>query len=126
MTAHPGSLVGALAGALLGAVGRAAVAGFHVHEISRDIMPGLLGVGVIGLIIGGLAGLTGRPLLGAVAGAVLSALVYVGTFPVSFLFHAVGAITPASLLEVVVVGALAGGLGGAAGRFASRKAELSR
>ncbi len=126
MTGYRGILAGALVGGVLGAVGRAAVTGFHVHEINRDIMPGLLGVGVIGLIIGGIAGLTRRPLAGAVVGAVLSALAYVGTFPISLLFHALGALTPVSLLEVVAVGALSGGLGGAAGQSASRKADLRR
>jgi hypothetical protein len=125
MTARE-SVAGALVGALLGFVGRAAVAGFHVHEISRAIIPGVLAVGVLGLVIGGLAGLTGRPLVGAILGAVLSAIAYAGTFPIALLFHALGALTPASLLEVLAVGALAGGLGGAAGHSLSRRTELRR
>jgi hypothetical protein len=120
------SLAGALTGAVVGAVGRVVVAGLHVYEISQTTIPGLLVVGVLGLTIGGLAGLTGRPLSGAIVGIVLSAIVYAATAPIALLFHALGAITPPSPVQVLAVGALAGALGGAAGRLASQKAERPR
>ena len=115
------SLAGALTGAVLGAIGRAVVAGVHLREINQGTAAGLLSAAVIGVIIGALAGLTGRPLLGAVVGAVLSALAYLGMYPVVLLFHALGTLTTPSIWEVVAVGALSGGLGGAARQMATRR-----
>ena len=72
------------------------------------------------MIVGALAGLTGRPVLGAVVGAVLSALAYLGTLPIVAMFHVLGVLTTPSIWEVVAVGALSGALGGAARRMATR------
>ena len=113
-------LAGALTGALLGGIGRAVVAGVHLRGINQGAELGLLSAALIGVIIGALAGLTGKPLLGAVIGAVLSALAYLGMYPIVMLFHALGTLTIASIWEVVAVGALSGGLGGAAGRMAAQ------
>jgi hypothetical protein len=53
-------------------------------------------------------------------------IAYVGTYPITLLFQALGALTPPSLVELLAVGGLAGALGGAAGYFASQKADLRR
>lgn len=116
------SVVGAVTGGVLGGVARAAVGALHVHEISQTTFPGLFAIGVLGLVIGGLAGLTGRPLLGATVGLVLTGLAYLVTYPITLLFHALGALTPPPVLEILVAGGLSGALGAAAGLFAQRRA----
>ena len=115
------SLVGALTGAVLGAIGRAVVAGVHLRELNEGTALGSLGAVMIGIIIGALAGLTGRPVLGALVGAVLSALAYLGTLPIVVMFHVLGVLTTPSIWEVVAVGALSGALGGAARRIATQR-----
>jgi len=123
MTAFRPSVAGTLTGALVGAVGRLLVGALHVYEISQSTIPGLLAVAVLGLAIGGLAGLTGRPMLGAIVGVALSAIAYIVGYPIRALFQALGALTSASLLEVLAVGALAGALGGVAARMASHSRQ---
>jgi hypothetical protein len=126
VTAFRPSAAGALTGALLCGLGRVALAGLHVYEISQTTIPGLLAVGALGMVIGALAGLTGRPVLGAIVGIALSLLAYVATYPITLLFQALRALTPPSLVEVLAVGGLAGALGGAAGHFAPQKADSPR
>jgi len=108
------SLVGAATGAVVGGAGRAAVAVAHFNEVDHVTAPFVVAAAAIGVVIGAIAGLTGRPLLGAVVGAGLSVLAFLGTLPFAMLFQVLGAGSAASLLEIVAVGALAGGVGGAA------------
>src|SRR5262245_15237116 len=114
-------LVGAVVGAIVGGVVRGALAAFHVHGLSRDTLPAVLAVAAIGTIVGALAGMTARPLLGAVTGAALSALAYLGTLPVALFMQALQVGRTASLVEVLAAGALTGALAGAAGRAAGRR-----
>lgn len=123
MTVFRPSVVGALTGAMAGAVGRLVIAALHVYEIGQTTIPGMLAVAVLGLTIGGLAGLTGRPILGAIVGATLSAIAYIATYPITMLFVALGALRSPSLAEVLAVGAMAGALGGIAARLAWRTRE---
>lgn len=114
-------LVGAVVGAVLGGVGRGALAVFHVRELSQEMIPVVLIVAAIGIAVGALAGMTGRPVLGAAVGAALSAVAYLGTLPVALFMQFLEVGRAASLAEVLGVGALAGALGGAAGRVAARR-----
>ena len=77
------SLTGLLAGAAIAAFGRAAVVAVHLDAISTAAMPVLAWAAMIGVMIGGLAGLSGSPRIGAVLGAVLSAAVYVIMMPLA-------------------------------------------
>ena len=110
-----GWLAGAVVGMAIGAAGRAALLAYHLHEASQPVLLAGLVVAGIGLVIGGLSGMTRNPWVGGLAGAVLSAAVYVVTLPVGLLMEAMQ-LGRASLIEVVAVGALAGAAGGAAGR----------
>ena len=114
------SLAGALTGAVLGGLGRTLLTMAHL-QVAGHTGSILFVAAAGGIIIGGLAGMSGRLVPGAIIGAVLSALVYFGAYPIVLLFHALGALLPASWPEVVAIGALAGGLGGAAGQMAARR-----
>jgi len=115
------SLVGVFTGAVLGGVGRAAVAVIHLSEPAQGIAAVVLSAATVGILIGALAGATGAPLLGAVVGAALTAVVYLATLPIVLFFHFLGTLTAPPLVEVIAVGALAGGIGGAADRMAARR-----
>ena len=113
------SLVGAGVGALVGGISRAAVAAFLLTDVSGDLIV-VLFAAAIGILIGAMAGATGRPVLGATVGGVLSAVAFMVTLPAASLIFLAGAGTLPSLLEIVAVGALSGGIGGAAGQMAAR------
>lgn len=111
-------LVGAVVGAVLGGLGRVALVIYHLGGVSSDIVAPLLAVAAIGIVVGGLAGMTGRPLLGAVVGAALSLLVHLGTLPVRLMMRALQVAGTASMAEVVVLGAVVGAIAGGVGRAA--------
>ena len=117
--AYRASLVGAGVGALVGGISRAAVAAFLLTDVSGDLIV-VLFAAAIGILIGAMAGATGRPVLGATVGGVLSAVAFMVTLPAASLIFLAGAGTLPSLLEIVAVGVLSGGIGGAAGRMAAR------
>ena len=119
------SLAGALTGAVLGGLGRILVTVGHL-QVTGNTGPILFVSAAVGIIIGGLAAMSGRALTGAILGAVLSALVYFGAYPIVLLFHALGALLPASWGEVIAIGALAGGLGGAVGQMTARRGSKGR
>ena len=110
------SLTGLLAGAAIAAFGRAAVVAVHLDAMSTAAVPVLAWAAMIGVMIGGLAGLSGSPRIGAVLGAVLSAAVYVIMIPLALFVTVIGVATAPSFLEMMVVGAVAGFAGGVAGR----------
>src|SRR5262245_10405775 len=114
------SVIGAVVGAVLGGVGRGALAAFHLQQVNRDTVVGILVVAAIGLVIGGLAGMMGRPLWGAVVGAGLSAVAYVATLPIALLMQALDVGRTASFVEVVGIGAVVGALAGVAERLMGR------
>jgi len=114
------SVIGAVVGAVLGGVGRGALAAFHLQQVNRDTVVGILVVAAIGVVIGGLAGMMGRPLRGAVVGAGLSAVAYVATLPVALLMQALDVGRTASFAEVVGIGAVVGAVAGAAERLIGR------
>ena len=117
--AYRASLVGAGVGALVGGISRAAVAAFLLTDVSGDLIV-VLFAAAIGILIGAMAGATGRPVLGATVGGVLSAVAFMITLPAASLIFLAGAGTLPSLLEIIAVGALSGGIGGAAGQMAAR------
>jgi hypothetical protein len=116
------SVAGAGVGALVGALARAAVVLLNVGD-----GPGLgflaLPSAGIGALVGAVAGATGRPLRGAVVGAVLSGVVFelfmfacasaIGHFDPEGARKFLGA-TLVYALEMAAAGALAGAAGGAA------------
>ncbi len=110
-----GSLVGACVGAVVGGISRAAVAYYHLTTTNQDPALVVLIASVIGIIIGALAGVIGKPLLGAAAGALLAVLFFLVNLPIVMFFQFLGALTAPSFLEVVGTGALAGAIGGAVG-----------
>ena len=77
----------------------------------------MLIVSALGVVIGGLAGCVGRIVLGAVAGAVLSVAVYLGTAPAVIFLQLLGAVTKPPLYVVLVIGALSGVVGGVVERL---------
>ena len=115
------SLLGAVVGAVLGGIGRGALAAFHLRELNRDTTLVVLVVAAIGVVVGALAGLTGRPVWGAVVGAALSAVVYLTTLPVALFMQGIQVGRAPSLVEVLVVGAIVGALAGAAEHVARRR-----
>jgi hypothetical protein len=114
---------GAAVGAVLGAFARGAVVLLNLwaHGADRLAAFALPSAG-IGLLVGGIAGATGKPLLGAIVGALLSGVVF--EFFMCACASALGGREGGRVLsdtliyglEMALAGALAGGLGGAAGR----------
>jgi hypothetical protein len=118
------SPLGALVGALIGACARAAVVFLNLGHAGGALPALALPSAGIGLLVGAIAGAIGRPLLGAVVGAVLSGVVFelfmcacasvIGTFSQKaggdFLSQ-----TLIYALEMGAAGALAGGIGGLVG-----------
>jgi hypothetical protein len=121
LTAMSSRAVGMVVGAAVGAVGRALVTSLHLTAPAQGTVLLLTTAAVAGLLIGVLAGLPGKPLMGAVVGVVVSALLYLGTLPVVMLFHLLGTLVAPSLLEVTAVGALAGVAAGLASQWAARR-----
>ena len=115
------SLLGAVVGAVLGGIGRGALAAFYLRELNRDTTLVVLVVAAIGIVVGALSGMTGRPVWGAVVGAALSAVAYVTTLPAVLLMQALQVGRAPSLVEVLVVGALVGAIAGAAEDVARRR-----
>ena len=122
------SAAGAGVGALVGALARAAVVRLNLGDAQGLGFLALPSAG-IGALVGAIAGATGRPLRGALVGAVLSGVVFE-----LFVFacaSAIGRFNPegarkflaatfAYALEMAAAGALAGAAGGAAGLRAAR------
>ena len=115
------SLAGAVVGAVLGGIGRGALAAFYLRELNRDTTLVVLVVAAIGIVVGALSGMTGRPVWGAVVGAALSAVAYVTTLPAVLFMQALQVGRAPSLVEVLVVGALVGAIAGAAEDVARRR-----
>ncbi len=114
-------VVGASVGALVGAITRAGMAALHLAPSIQDPALVVLIAAVMGIITGAPAGAIGKPLLGAIAGAILSVLAFLVNLPIVMFFHFLGALTTPSLLEVIAAGAIAGGIGGAAAQMAARR-----
>jgi hypothetical protein len=118
---------GAGVGALVGFFGRGAVVLLNFDSVGASLPVIALPSAGIGLLVGAIAGGLGRPLLGAAVGAILSGIVFeffmfacaslIGSFDqtggAAFLSQ-----TLVYGLEMAVAGALAGGVGGLAGRAA--------
>jgi hypothetical protein len=115
---------GILAGAAIGAVGRVVVMSLHLSTTTDGTILILLIAALVGALVGALASLPGRPLTGALVGAVLSGALYLGALPAVWLLHLLGAVSLPSLLEMIAVGALAGGVGGLIAQRGARRAAL--
>ena len=119
------SAAGAGVGALLGCFGRGAVVLLNLGPDGGPLATIALPSAGIGLLVGAIAGAFGRPLLGAAVGAVLSGLVFelficaCASLIGSFSQKAGEDFFTQTLvygLEMALVGAIAGGVGGLVGR----------
>lgn len=122
--------VGAAVGAVVGAAARGTIVLWHLGDAATQIPALLIPSATIGLLVGGIAGATGKPLRGAVVGAILSGLVFeVFMLPcvsiIGLLFSQSdstefwrGSLSYA--LEMALAGAVAGGVGGGIGLIHSR------
>ena len=115
------SWIGFGVGALVGGIIRVAVAVLHFPAIATENYVVAILPAVIGIVVGGIAGGTGRALLGTVVGAGLSILFYLGSLPLVGLLSFLGAATLPALWEVLVVGAVPGAIGGAIGQIATQR-----
>jgi len=115
------SWIGFGVGAVIGGIVRVAVAAVHFPGIMGEQYPAALFPAVIGIVVGGIAGGTGRALLGAVVGAGLSILFYLGNLPLSGLLALSGTATLPALWEVLTVGAAPGAIGGAVGQLSAKR-----
>lgn len=116
------SPVGAIVGGVVGAVVRPTAVYFAVGEQLQEVY---VGSAVIGLFVGVLSGLAGRPLAGAVLGSVLAAVMYCFSVIPLLIFMCLaskqwGQDPPAWWL-IAFTGAVAGGSGGLAGRISDSK-----
>ena len=144
MSTKGNPITGAVAGAVIGAIARFAVALAFIYYVSHwggkwwtgaeDMFLAAFISGLIGVVVGGLAGWTCKPLVGMVIGAVLSGGTCFGLFvlPAELMIgmsHP-GGIDRVETLEVIVgflamviAGAMAGGIGAAIGRRARSRSD---
>jgi hypothetical protein len=123
---------GACVGALLGCLGRAAVVLFNVGPVGHALPVVALPSAVIGVLVGAIAGALGRPVLGAAVGAILSGVVFeLFMFACASLIGSISEKAAGNFLsqtlvyglEMAVVGAIAGGVGGLAGRATAQAGQ---
>jgi hypothetical protein len=115
------SWIGIGVGALVGGLLRVTVMALHFPDIIGDQYPIAILPAVVGMFIGGAASATGRALLGAVVGAGLSFLFYLGSLVLTGVAAFLGAGTLPGLWEMLAVGAIPGAIGGAVGQFGSKR-----
>jgi len=120
------SWIGFGVGALVGGIIRVVVAALHFPDIAEKQYPVAILPAAIGIVVGGIAGGTGRALLGAVVGAGLSILFYLGNLPLSGLLALSGTATLPALWEVLTVGAAPGAIGGAVGQLSAKRKGSTR
>jgi hypothetical protein len=125
------SPAGALVGAILCAIGRSLVV-FSVIQKPAVIL--MLPSAVIGLLVGSIAGAIGRPLVSAVTGALLSAIVFeLFLLPCVSLIGTFGDMTGNTnadsefvrstlkyMIGMAVAGGIGGGVGGAVGQLTGK------
>ncbi len=127
------SPLGACIGAVVGAVIRPTAIYLQIGEhLPADAQVIYMGSAVIGLIVGTLSGLVGRPLWGAAVGGILAVLMYFfSVVPLAFCLcldawgHQRGGPNPPSWWLIALTGVVAGGSGGLAEWFVSRKQRQS-
>ena len=115
------SWIGVGVGALIGGIIRVAVMALHFPAIVGEHYAVALMPAVVGIVTGGVAAATGRVLLGAVVGAGLSFLFYLGSLLLVGVAVLLGAGTLPAVWEVLAVGAISGAIGGAVGRIATKQ-----
>ena len=115
------SWIGVGVGALIGGIIRVAVMALHFPAIVGEQYAVALMPAVVGIVTGGVAAATGRVLLGAVVGAGLSFLFYLGSLVLVGVAVLLGAGTLPAVWEVLAVGAISGAIGGAVGRIATKR-----
>ncbi len=115
------SWIGLGVGALVGGIINLALMALHFPALVGEHYLIALLPAVVGIVIGGVAAASGRVLRGAVVGAGISLLCYIGSLPLVGMGAFLGAGTPPAVWEVLVVGAIAGALGGAAGQIGTTR-----
>jgi thiol:disulfide interchange protein len=118
--------VGVIVGAAVGAITRVAVTALHFPAILRENHMLALYVVFVGAVIGGVAGVTGKALRGAVVGAGLSVLFYLLALPVVGVFSFLGAATLPAWWEMLAAGAIPGAIGGWAAQSAAKRQFAGR
>ena len=113
--------VGLSVGAAVGGITRVGVIALHFPDFFGELYMGGLYVAFVGAVIGGLAGVTGRALRGAMVGAGLSVLFYLLALPFVGLFSFLGTATIPTWWEVLAVGAIPGAIGGWAGQITTKQ-----
>ena len=120
------SWIGIGVGALVGGLIRVAVTALHFPAMVGEQYVIALLPAVVGIVIGGAAAATGRVLLGAVVGAGLSFLFYLGSLLLAGVAAFLGAGTLPALWEVLAVGALTGAIGGWAGQISAKRQIVTK
>ena len=123
--------IGALVGAVTCAAARSAVILFHLGDLAKVQPAFVVPSATIGMLVGAIAGAAGKPVRGAVVGAVLSGVVFeVLMLPCVSL---IGLFSPVASedffrgtllygLQMAGAGAIGGALGGGVGRLRERRA----
>jgi ABC-type branched-subunit amino acid transport system permease subunit len=129
------SPLGAAVGAFLGAIARPLVVYAYIHDQlgPNDGLTSILGISaIIGLSVGGLGGLFGKPLISAVVGGALGVAAYYVTFiPLAFclcltgLEQRQGGGDPPPWWAMMLTGAVPAVIGAAAEMLAGRKTPPS-
>lgn len=120
------SWIGFGVGALVGGISRVTVLALHFPDSLGGSYPLALAAGSVGIVIGGIAGGTGRTLLGAVVGAGLSLLFYLSSLMLVGFLAFLGGISLPTFWEVLVVGAIPGAIGGAVGQIVAKRRGAER
>ncbi len=115
------SWIGLGVGAVVGGFTRVLLAVLHYPALLGDQFPLILLPAIVGIVIGGVAGGTGRIGLGTAVGTGLSILFYLGSLLLVGLLAFFGAATLPTLWEVLAVGAVPGAIGGAVGQIAGKR-----
>ena len=115
------SWTGLVVGAFVGGISRVTVLALHYPDSLGGSYPLALVAGTVGLVVGGIAGGTGRALLGAVVGAGLSLLFYLSSLVFVGLLAFLGGMSLPALWEVAAVGAIPGAIGGAVGQIVAKR-----
>jgi len=115
------SWTGLAVGALVGAAARVGMTALHFPGIFGEQYAVGVYVAVVGAIVGGLAGVTGRVVRGTVVGAALSVLFFLLVLPFAGLFSFLGAGAFPAWWQMLAVGAIPGAIGGGVGQMVTKR-----
>ena len=115
------SWTGLVVGTVVGAIARVGMTALHFPGIlGEQYMVGLYAA-LVGAVVGGLAGVTGRAVRGTVVGAGLSVLFFLLVLPFAGLFSFLGVGTLPAWWQILAVGAIPGAIGGGVGQMVTKR-----